>query len=178
MDLLDEAQEQIEETLNLGDRSAAHVALGVLICVGAVAASALIAHRSEPTEFQRSMEKEAGAGKNRFSAVWPALFSITTLAALRVWNAPASNARTRALTLWGASQVLNGAWMTVSPKNRAMQTLGGLATAVLTAAYAHEARKVDEKAGGMATPAAGMALGNLLTGEVWSRGTPQGVTLH
>lgn len=178
MDLLDEAQDQIEDTLNVSGRSAGHVALGVLVCLGAVAASALIAHRSEPTEFQRSMEKEAGAGKNRFGAIWPALFSITTLAALRVWNAPSSPARTRALTLWGASQVLNGAWMAASPKNRGLQTLGGLATALLTAAYAHQAREVDEKAGGMATPAAGMALGNLITGEVWRQSKPRGVTLH
>jgi translocator protein len=177
MTLLDDAQDHIEETLNAEGRSAAHVALGVLICLGAVAASALIAHRSEPDEFQRAMEKEAGAGKNRFAHVWPALFSITTLAALRVWNAPGSPSRTRALTLWGASQALNGAWMAASPQNRLLQTMGGLATALLTAAYAREARKVDQKAGGMATPAAGMALGNLLTGEVWRR-HPKGVTLH
>lgn len=178
MTLLDDAQDQIENTLNSEGRSPTHIALGVLICAGAVVASALISHHAEPTEFQRSMEKEAGARKNRFSAVWPALFSITTLAALRIWNAPSSASRTRALTLWGASQVLNGAWMAASPKDRTIQTLGGLATAVLTAAYAHEARKVDEKAGGMATPAAGMALGNLLTGEVWRSSKPHGVTVH
>lgn len=178
MTLLDDAQDQLEDALNADGRPLAHVALGVLICVGAVAASALIAHRAEPSEFQRSMAKEAGTEKNRFAHVWPAMFSITTLAALRVWNAPSSPARTRALTLWGASQALNGAWMAASPKNRLLQTLGGVATAALTAAYAREARRVDEKAGGMATPAAGMALGNLLTGEVWRHGRPHGATVH
>lgn len=178
MDLLHEAQEHIEDTLNADGRSAAHVAVGVVVCLGAVALSALVAHRAEPGEFQKDVERHSEASKAGLSQVWPALFSITTLAALRIWNAPSSSARTRALTLWGASQALNSAWMAASPRHRALQILGGVATAVLTAAYAQEARKVDVKAGGMATPAAGMALGNLLTGEVWRRSKPTGVTLH
>jgi tryptophan-rich sensory protein len=178
MDLLGEAGEHIEDTLNADGRSAGHVALGVVVCLGAVALSALVAHRAEPGEFQRDVERQSDQKTNQLSQVWPALFSITTLAALRVWNAPASGSRTRALTLWGASQALNAGWMAASPRNRVLQTLGGIATAVLTAAYAAEARKVDVKAGSMATPMAGMAIGNLLTGEVWRRSRPHGVTVH
>lgn len=178
MDLLDKAQDTIEDTLNAEGRSAAHVALGVAVCLGAVAVSALLAHQSEPSEFQKDVKRHTDASGKGLSQIWPALFSITTLAALRVWNAPSSPERTRALTLWGASQALNAAWTAASPKNRGLQILGGLATAVITAAYAREARKVDVRAGGMATPMAGMALGNLITGEVWRRGAPEGVTLH
>lgn len=177
MNLLDKAQDTFTDTLNPGHRSAAHVALGAAICIGAVAVTALLAHRAEPSEYQRHMEKETGASRKGLAAVWPALFSITTLAALRLWNTPASPERTRALTLWGASQALNAAW-TAAPKLRALELLGGLATAVLTAAYAQEARRVDARAGGMAAPAAGMAIGNLVTGEVWRRSGPRRPTLH
>lgn len=178
MALLDKAQDRLEATLNAEGRSGGHVALGVAICVGAVALSAYLAHRAEPGDFQRGVERHTEASADKLSQVWPALFSITTLAALRIWNAPASAERTRALTLWGASQALNGAWTSASSSNRLLQLLGGLATAVLTAAYAREARHVDPKAGAMATPMAGMALGNLVTGEVWRRGAPRGATLH
>lgn len=178
MKLLDKAQDRLEDTLNAEGRSAGHVAFGAAICIGAVALSALLAHRSEPGDFQRGVERHTDADAKGLSQVWPALFSITTLAALRIWNAPASPERTRALTLWGASQVLNGAWTAASSRHRLLQLLGGLATAVLTAAYAREARHVDPKSGAMATPMAGMAIGNLVTGEVWRRGAPRGVTVH
>lgn len=178
MKLLDKAQDRLEDTLNAQGRSPGHVALGAAICFGAVALSAYLAHRSEPGDFQRGVERHTEAGGSGLSQVWPALFSITTLAALRIWNAPSSPERTRALTLWGASQVLNGAWTAASSRHRMLQVLGGLATALLTAAYAREARHVDAKAGTFATPAAGLAIGNLVTGEVWRRGAPKGVTLH
>ncbi len=177
MNLLDKAQDKLTDTLNPGHRSAGHVALGAAVCIGAVAVTAFLAHRAEPGEFQRHLEKEGG-DRNSLSAVWPALFSITTLAALRLWNTPSSPERTRALTLWGASQALNAAWTAISPRMRALELVGGLATAALTAAYAREARLVDAKAGGMAAPAAGMAIGNLVTGEVWRRSSPPRHTLH
>ena len=178
MNLLSRAGDRLVETVNPGGRSAPHVAAGVLVCLGVVAASALLARRSEPGAYQRHLEREAGGDRGALSAVWPALFSITTLAALRLWNAPSSPERTRALTLWGASQALNAAWMVVSPRLRLLELAGGLATAALTAAYAREARRADARAGGMAAPAAGLAIGNLVTGEVWRRSAPAKPTLH
>lgn len=178
MNLLDEAGDKLQDTLNAEGRSPGHVLFGAAVCLTAVGLSAFLAHRAEPDHFQREIEKQAGTKRNSLSQVWPALFSITTLAALRVWNAPASIERNRALGLWGLSQAFNAVWIAVSPRQRGLQAFGAIATAALTAAYAHQARKVDVRAGGMAAPMAGMALGNLITGELWRAGKPTGATMH
>lgn len=174
MDLLDDAQDKLEDALNAEGRPPSHVAVGVLLCFGAVAASAYLAHRAEPGEFQESVERHTDTRRNSLSGVWPAVFSLTTLAALRIWNAPHGPERTRALGLWGVSQVLNAVWVSLSPERRGLQALGAAATAAATAAYAIAARRVDVKAGGMVAPMVGMAVTNLLTGELWRRSKPPG----
>lgn len=172
MDLLSEAGDKLEDTLNAEGRSPVHVGVGVLVCVGVVAVTALLAARQEPGGFERSVERHTEADRGALSAVWPTLFSITTLAALRIWNAEHSPARTRALTLWGLSQVFNAVWMAFSPRRRELKAAGAIATAGLTAAYAQAARRVDVKSGGMVAPMAGMAIANLFTGELWRQSTP------
>lgn len=178
MDLLDDAQDKLEDALNAEGRPPSHIALGVLLCFGAVGVSALLAHRAPPGEFQRSVEKHTEAKHNSLSGVWPAVFSVTTLAALRIWNAPHSTHRTRALGLWGASQVLNAVWVSLSPDRRWLQAAGAGATAIATAAYAMAARRVDVKAGSMVAPMVGMTVTNLLTGELWRHSKPQRPTLR
>jgi tryptophan-rich sensory protein len=172
MDLLQDVGDKLEDTLNAEGRDPGHVTLGVVVCIGVVAVSALLAARAEPSEFQRSVARHSEADNDKLSQVWPTLFSLTTLAALRIWNAEHSPARTRALSLWGLSQVFHGIWMTLSPRQRILKIGGGVATAALTAAYAQQARRVDVKAGGMVAPMAGMAIANLFTGELWRQTKP------
>ena len=172
MDLLDDAQDKLGDAINAEGRDPGHIAVGVLLCFGAVALSAYLAHHSEPGEFQKSVERHSDTKRNSLSGVWPAVFSVTTLAALRIWNAPHSPARTRALGLWGVSQMLNAIWMSISPERRELQAAGAVATAAVTAAYAQAARRVDVKAGGMVAPMVGMAVTNLMTGELWRHTKP------
>lgn len=67
-------------------------------------------------------------------AIWPSLFSATTLAALRVWNAPASRERTRARGFWGVLQASNLLFSALKPRSQSGQVTAALATAGLTAA--------------------------------------------
>ena len=45
-----------------------------------------------------------------FGPVWTVLYGTIAYAGYRVWKAPSSAARTRALALWGTQLVLNAAW--------------------------------------------------------------------
>ncbi|MBT9470733.1 MAG: hypothetical protein IV099_06065 [Phenylobacterium sp.] len=85
-------------------------------------------------------------------AIWPSLFSVTTLAALRVWNAPASRERTRLLGFWNVLQASNLLFSALKPRSQSGQVTAALATAGLTAAYAHAASYVDPKAAALSAP--------------------------
>ena len=153
------------------ERAARHVAAGVALTAGAVAISALIARRDGPGGDALSRPPAFQRPKAVFGMVWPPLFMALTLSGLRLWNAPASRARTRALSLWTALQGLNALWMSFGPRR-----LGGsqLTTAVATVgtacAYAVEARKVDAPASSLAAPYVGwLGLANILTGRLWRK---------
>ena len=158
MSITDKAQDKIEETLNAEGRSASHVALGLLICLGCIGATAALA-ASRPQSAMPGARAQPKSSPMR--AVWPALFSVTTLAAVRLWNAPSSPERTRALSLWGVLQGMNFVWMIVGPHNRNTRLISGLSTAGLTALYARAASSVDAKAAGLVAPAIGGSLAAL-----------------
>jgi tryptophan-rich sensory protein len=148
MQIADAAQERLTESLNAEGRSLGHVAAGVAVCAVLIGITAtLSAVRVQPPA--------PGAKPSRHPivrAVWPSLFSVTTLAALRVWNAPPGPRRTHALRLWSllqASNILITAWR---PLRRSEQVAAAATTAALTAAYAHAASYVDEKAATMTAP--------------------------
>lgn len=92
--------------------------------------------------------------RRAFGPVWTALYALMSVSAWRVWRAPSSPERTRALALWSAQLGLNGAWSWFffgARKPRAsLIELGGLFAAI--AAYANEARKVDPAAAWMMAP--------------------------
>ena len=148
MHLVEDAQEQVVGGLNARGRSAGHVTTGVLICaalIGLTAAASVL----------RPQPPTPGARPSRqgwVRAIWPSLFSVTTLAALRVWNAPPSPARRRALTWWSASQGANLLLTLWRPRRRAEQVAAAVTTAALTAGYAHAASYVDLKAANLAAP--------------------------
>lgn len=172
-DTVDNAVGAASKFLNTGERSAQHVALGVAVTIGfALLATAVATGAIRPARrmwrYSRSgrapvTERPRGA----FSLVLPAVFSATTLSAVRVWNAPANPARTTAMGLWAGAQAINAIWIAIRPASRGMQIAAAMTSAGLAAAFAHEARKTDPKAGKLASPTgAGVKLGNIFDRKV------------
>jgi benzodiazapine receptor len=163
MELATTAKDKIEDALNAEGRSFRHVATGILVCVSAVALTAILSARQTPQQTDNApiplTEQRPSAAK----ALWPALFSLTTLAALRIWNAPPSPARNRALGLWAGLQGVNAIWMALGPRSKAGGTAAALSTAAMTAAYAQAAARVDAKTAGMVTPPVWANLASLFT---------------
>lgn len=169
---LDEVRDTASHLLNADDRSASHVLVGIAITAGfallatAVATGTLSPRKRRQTHIGQSPEindKPRGA----FGFIVPALFSATTFSAVRVWNAPAHKARTAALGLWALAQTISSVWIAARPRTRPVQILAAMTSAGMAAAFAYEARKLDRKAGGLASPIGGsVRLGNLLDREV------------
>lgn len=155
MNLIAAAQDRITDSLNAEGRSLRHVATGAVVCaalIGLVAAVSIA--RPQP-----AAPGDESSRHPLMRAIWPSLFSMTTLAALRVWNAPDSANRARALGFWGVLQASNLVMTFWRPQRRAGRVAAATTTALLTAAYAHAAASVDEKAASIAAPAgfAGLA---------------------
>jgi tryptophan-rich sensory protein len=157
-------------------RGVEHVLAGLALTAGAVLASALIARRNAPTDSNPEVKASYDALRRPafqpppavFGIVWPPLFMALTLSGLRLWNAPPSRARTRALSLWTAIQALNALWMALGPRRLGGQLTTAVATLGTAAAFAVEARKVDAPASNLAAPYVGwIGFANILTGELW-----------
>lgn len=156
----------------------AHVAMGVALAAGAVLAAGLIAHHNERAEvvdqydgeYAEMVQPAFKPKKAVFGLVWPPLMMALTLSGLRIWSAPASPERTRALTLWSLVQGFNTVWMAAGPKRLGGQVTASVASLATSAAYALAARKVDAPASGLAAPYLGwMGLANVLTEQLWKR---------
>ena len=169
---------------NLAERrghAARHVAAGVGLAAGAVLISAMVARRDASAADRSGVESEEDRLRRPafqppravFGILWPPLFMALTLSGLRLWNAPASPARTRALSLWTAIQGLNALWMAMGPRRLGGRLTAAVATLGTAGAYAIEARKVDAPAAGLAAPYLGwMGLANILTEELWRKRRP------
>lgn len=173
-DVLDDAREAATDFLNSEGRSAGHVALGFAITAGfALFATALATGLIDPRRTPRHLrgqnirrlksapvtERPTGA----LSLILPAVFSATTLAAVRVWNAPSRPERSKALGLWAAAQAVNAVWLALRPVSLGRQVVAAMSSAGLTAAFAHEARKLDDDAGKVAAPmGAGVRFANMI----------------
>lgn len=147
-DVAHEAQEKIVETLNADGRSLRHVVAGAAICALLVSVSAAMA-AARPVPPSPGAEPERGPF---LRAIWPAVFSVTTLAALRIWNAPPSQHRTQALSLWSVLQASNLAMTFWRPRTRQARFVAAATTAALTTAYVRAAAEVDQKAATMTAP--------------------------
>ena len=175
-------RERLDEAAAGRGRTAAHVAAGLGLSAGAVLISALIARRNPPVDPNLPADGD-GDRPNRpafqrpkaiLGVIWPPLFMALTLSGLRLWNAPASPARTRALSLWTAIQGLNALWMALGPRRLGGQLTTAVATLGTAAAYAVEARKIDAPAAGLAAPYLGwIGLANILTEELWRKNRPK-----
>lgn len=83
-----------------------------------------------------------------FGPVWTLLYALLAVSGARVWRAPPSRARRRALTLWGAQVALNAAWPVLFfSARRPRAALAELVALVGSAAvYMDEAQQVDRGA--------------------------------
>jgi tryptophan-rich sensory protein len=155
---LDDALDTAAGFLNAGHRPAHHVALGLAVTVGfALASAALAKGVIEPRRRTRAQAmRDEGPVTERpqgsLGLLIPAVFSATTLSALRVWNAPSRKERTTALSLWAVAQAANAALLAFRPSSRVGQIVAAMTSAGLAAAFAHEARRVDVRAGKLAAP--------------------------
>ena len=89
-----------------------------------------------------------------FAPVWTGLYALVAASGYRVWKAPSSPARTRALALWGTQIGLNAAWSYLffgrHDAKGALIDIGLLSTSI--AAYTHAAAEVDPAATWMMAP--------------------------
>lgn len=173
-----EVGDSVEEMINARGRSPAHVLEGVLVVAGAVLLAAVVASRTAPAQagatrkVQAAMldKPKAAPPPSAFAQAWPALSLVLTLAGLRIWNAPKSPARSRALGFWAAIQGLNALWMTWGPRRQSAQLATAGAALFAGLGFANEARKVDGTAAALVSPYLGWSsLASLITGEVWRR---------
>ncbi|MDB5437744.1 MAG: TspO protein [Caulobacteraceae bacterium] len=172
------ARDRLDAAINSKNRTVEHIALGVGLTAGAVLISALIARAHAPTPDHPDIEADYDALEQSalkppsavFGIVWPPLFTALTLSGLRIWNAPASKQRTRALTLWGMIQAFNALWMALGPRRLGGQLTTAVATLGTAGAYALTARKVDAPAANLASPyLAWIGFANVLTEELWRK---------
>lgn len=177
-DALEDARDAATGFLNAEGRHPAHVLLGVALTLGFALAATHFARKTiEPRPVSLGPEDAPITERPRgpLSLVLPAVFSATTLSAVRVWNAPARRERTVAMGLWAAAQALNAVWIAMRPASRTVQILAAMSSAGMAAAFAHEARKLDARAGKMAAPTgAGVHIANVLQG----RSRHEGPTVH
>ena len=159
----------------------AHAVMGVALAAGAVVAAGLIAHSQRPPadfdqydgEYAELVAPVFKPKKAIFGLVWPPLMMALTLSGLRIWNAPPSEERTRALTMWSLVQGFNAVWMAAGPKRVGGQVTASVASLATTAAYAWSARKVDAPVANLAGPYLGwMGMASLITEQLWKRPKP------
>jgi benzodiazapine receptor len=180
-DVFDDISDRATDLLNSEGRSAGHVAAGIIVTVGfALLATAIASNSLKPKRTIRHLRDRAAPVTEKpqgaFSLILPAVFSATTLSAVRVWNAPTSRERSLAMGLWFAAQTVNAIWLGLRPSSMRSQITAAMSSAGLAAAFAFEARKLDDDAGKIASPTgAGVRLANFI-----GRKTEQttGATLH
>ncbi|MFN3669911.1 MAG: tryptophan-rich sensory protein [Brevundimonas sp.] len=156
-DILDDARDAAGDFLNANERDVGHVVLGVAVTIGFALGATLLARQTLRPRHAHALGDAPITERPRgpLSLILPAVFSVTTLSAVRVWNAPPRRERTTAMGLWAAAQALNAVWIALRPTSRGLQIAAAMSSAGLAAAFAHEARKLDEGAGKLASPTGG-----------------------
>lgn len=174
-DVIDDAREAASGFLNAEGRNASHVLLGVALTVGFALAATAFAKRTirpRPVHLTETDTPITERPRGPLSLILPAVFSATTLSAVRVWNAPRAPERNLAMGLWAAAQALNAVWIAMRPASRGLQIAAAMSSAGMAAAFAHEARKLDARAGKLAAPVGGqVALANMVQKKADSRAT-------
>lgn len=110
---------------------------------------------TRPGVWYRSLRKaKANPPPAAFGPVWTALYAAMAFSAWRVWRAPDSPARSRALRLWAAQLGLNAAWSpTFFAAKRPRAALGIVAALLPTlGSYIKAAAQVDRLAARLMVP--------------------------
>ncbi len=141
--MLGQISGKVQNLINSGDRPAGHVVEGALICAGALLLAALAASR-------RPARPVAPNGP--FGVLWRPAALVLALSGLRIWNAPESRERTRALELWTAVQALGVAARLINPRRRSAQFVTAAAALGAGVGYATAAKQVDSNAAAMVSP--------------------------
>ena len=174
-DIFDDARDAAGDFLNANERDIGHVVLGIALTVGLALAATVFARKTIQLRPQTLADDDAPITerpRGPLSLILPAVFSVTTLSALRVWNAPRARERNIAMGLWAAAQALNAVWIAMRPASRNLQIAAAMSSAGLAAAFAHEARKLDARAGKLAAPTGGSVhLANMVLGKSADRPT-------
>ena len=127
------------------------------LCLGVGALGALTMRgRGRPGGLWfRSLKKSPLQPPDRvFAPVWTVLYAAIAYSGYKIWKAPASPERTRALALWGTQLALNAAWTPIFfGARRPVAALADLiALDAAATAYAVSAAKVDRSAAASVAP--------------------------
>jgi len=104
-----------------------------------------------------------------FAPVWTALYAMIAASGYRVWSAPSSPQRTRALSLWATQLGLNAAWPWLffgrKDPRAALVDIGLLRLSI--GAYTDAAEDVDEAAAWLMVPYRGwVSFASVLNAEI------------
>ncbi len=113
--------------------------------------------------------------REAFAPVWSTLYTMIAASGARVYAAPRSPERTRALVLWGAQLALNAGWSAIFFAARrpkwALLELGALLATI--GAYMHQAHEVDRAAAYLVAPYFGWSTFAALLNEEIVRRNPR-----
>jgi tryptophan-rich sensory protein len=130
------------------------LAFGALTTGAALAGTRFTLRGLGPTWYGRLRKPSFQPPRQAFGPVWTLLYGLIAASAARVYRAPASPARTRALALWGAQLSLNVGWTYLFfSEHRPRAALAEiLVLEASIAAYLAAAYKVDKAAAWMVAP--------------------------
>lgn len=131
--------------------------LGAALIIGGATllAARLGGSVSRPGLWYRLLRKGRGnPPRGVFGPVWSTLYSAMALSAWRVWRAPDSPARSRALRLWGTQLGLNAAWSPTFFGAKSPRASLAIVVALLPtlASYIRCAAQVDRGAAALMLP--------------------------
>src|SRR4051812_41464289 len=118
------------------------------LCYGVAALGALTMRgRGAPGRLWfRTLRKAPAQPSDRvFGPVWTVLYGLIAYSGWRIWNAPRSPERNRALALWAGQLALNGAWTPLffGSRRPVAALVDVVALDAAAGAYAATARRVD-----------------------------------
>ncbi len=138
----------LHSLMSAGRHPATHVAAGLALAAAAVITAHLISRRHAApadighTDYDPLEHAPLSSPPTLLGVVWPPMFMALTLSGLRIWNAPPSRQRSRALTLWGLAQAFNALWMALGPRRLGGKITTAVATIGASGAYAWEAHRL------------------------------------
>ena len=164
------------EQLDGDNRSRVRGGLALASFAGLTAGAAAlgrVANRGGPGLWYRTLRKPPFQPPSWiFGPVWAGLYALIATSGYRVWKAAPGKMRNRALALWGAQLVLNGAWSPLffGARRKRAAFVDVLALLGVVAAYAQTTRKIDKPAAALVLPYLGwLGFAALLNEEIIRR---------